>query len=82
MDFNKKENNQAFIAFKNTFQVEPLITNEATNDQGNQIDWIFATNVGDLIYTAKTYESFQSDHKPLFLKLKFLKALDDDDSDD
>jgi hypothetical protein len=71
IDFNKSENKNAFRTFKNAFDVEPLIIKEATNDHGNQIDWMFATNVDKLKFTARTYESFQSDHKPLFLRIKY-----------
>jgi hypothetical protein len=73
IDFNKTENKKAFTSFKVAFNVEPLITKEPTNNHGNQIDWMFATNVDQLTFTAKTYETFQSDHKPLFLRIKCLK---------
>jgi hypothetical protein len=73
IDFNKSENKKAFTSFKVAFNVEPLITKEPTNNHGNQIDWMFVTNVDQLTFTAKTYETFQSDHKPLFLRIKYLK---------
>ena len=68
-----------------TFNAKPCFKKKATNNSNNQIDWAF-TNIdfheNRIKLLSYVYESFISDHKPLFLKLKFLKALDDDDSDD
>ena len=71
VDFNKHPN--LLTQFQKKFKVSPLFLNQPTNNYGNHIDWIFTSlatlNKIELIGT--TYESFISDHKPLFFEVKY-----------
>ena len=71
VDFNKHPN--LLAQFEKKFKVSALFKNHPTNNNGNHIDWIFTSFAAlkkiELIGTP--YESFISDHKPLFFQVKY-----------
>jgi exonuclease III len=70
IDFNKK--NKMMNYMKSEFGLFPIFSKTQTHDSGSQIDWCF-TNVitkDNLAYETIIYESWFSDHKPIWLQIK------------
>ena len=70
IDFNKK--NKMMNYMKSEFGLFPIFSKTQTHDSGSQIDWCF-TNVitkDNVAYETIIYESWFSDHKPIWLQIK------------
>ena len=69
IDFNNKKKMMNYMASE--FELFPTFSNTKTHDSGSQIDWCF-TNVklqNNSVYESKVYESWFSDHKPIWLQI-------------
>jgi exonuclease III len=80
-DFNIDFNNQDGISqnilneMDRTMGLKPLLSNQPSHDAGRQIDWIFS-NIRDksrLSIDAITYDTWFSDHKPLWSQISVKK---------
>jgi len=72
IDFNKHKT--SLRQFEQKFKIKPLFLDQSTNNQGNQIDWIFTSlyDFRKIDLNGSPYESYISDHKPLYFELNFL----------
>ena len=69
IDFNNKKKMMNYMASE--FGLFPTFSKTKTHDSGSQIDWCF-TNVklqNNSVYESKVYESWFSDHKPIWLQI-------------
>jgi len=70
IDFNDKIKMLQFMF--DEFGLEPTFKKTKTHDSGSQIDWCF-TNIQNnyqICYESYTYETWFSDHKPIWLQIK------------
>ena len=72
IDFNKHKT--SLRLFEQKFKIKTLFLDQSTNNQGNQIDWIFTSlyDFRKIDLNGSPYESYISDHKPLYFELNFL----------
>jgi hypothetical protein len=79
IDFNDQDNETQMIIneMNRTMGLRPLLLNEPTHDAGRQLDWILSNvNVSEKSrynINAITYESWFSDHKPLWCMISVKK---------
>jgi len=73
IDFNKEKAKLGI--FERNLQVKVKFTETPTNDKGNQLDWVFTNMEGrkGVKLQEFVYESWISDHKPIYLQIKYSK---------
>ena len=73
IDFNKEKAKLGI--FERNLQVKVKFTETPTNDKGNQLDWVFTNIEGrkGVKLQEFVYESWISDHKPIYLEIKYSK---------
>ena len=73
IDFNKEKAKLGI--FERNLQVKVKFTETPTNDKGNQLDWVFTNIEGrkGVKLQEFVYESWISDHKPIYLQIKYSK---------
>jgi len=77
IDFNNKSKKVQDILINvldDKMHLTPIFTNKPTHNKGNQLDWIFTNNKDLKKYTVdtKVYETWFSDHKPLWCQIKLI----------